>query len=105
MSDSEQVSCSLEPNARSARTAQIVALGRRALIDADIDATTARLRFAADDGVRAELEAIVAAEARCCPFFEMTVGERDGAIELEVFAPDAAQPEFAWLAASFSGRR
>ena len=44
--------------------------------------------------MRERLEAIVAQEARCCPFLTMRLREDSGAgtIVLEVEAPDGAEP-------------
>jgi hypothetical protein len=49
-----------------------------------------RLTFAPD--VRAELDDLVAAERVCCPFLTLTLAPEDGAIALDVVAPDAAGP-------------
>ena len=50
---------------------------------------------------RARLEAIVAAEAECCPFLDMDLREEDGALVLEIRAPQEAEPLVADLVSAF----
>ena len=59
------------------------------------------LRFRANGDTRARLEAIVAAEAECCPFLNMDLREEAGALVLEIRAPQGAEPVVAEMVSAF----
>jgi hypothetical protein len=63
------------------------------------------LRFQSDAATRDRLERIVAAEADCCSFLDLALGERDGELVLTVAAPADAQPVADDLALAFAGGR
>jgi hypothetical protein len=96
------IACSLGADDLKARLDLIAAIGASHLISRDTEGDTRLLRFRNDDGVRRSLEAIVAAEARCCPFLDMTIGEESGALVLVIDAPTEAAPVAAGLAAAFA---
>jgi hypothetical protein len=52
---------------------------------------------------RALLDAFVAAESACCPFFGFVVDEHADHVRLTITAPPAAQTLLAGLAASLAG--
>jgi hypothetical protein len=56
-----------------------------------------RAEFLGGAEITAELEALVALEAECCPFLTMTVRCSTDRIKLEVTAPASAQPLIAEL--------
>jgi hypothetical protein len=60
------------------------------------------LRFKSARDTRAELDRLVAAEAECCPFLEMTVSEGD-ALELTIDGPDDAKPVIADFVGAIRG--
>ena len=98
MDSNTPIACTLSAAALSARLAEMNRLGRDALLSVDGAGT---LRFRADTETRARLEAIVAAEAECCPFLDMDVREEDGALVLEIRAPQEAEPVVADLVSAF----
>jgi hypothetical protein len=63
----------------------MAALGQ-ALTAVSAEASTARLRFPL--GVRPQVEAFVAAESSCCPFFSFEQTLHENEIELYVSAPE-----------------
>ena len=70
--------CSLAAGELEERLAAISSLGADALIAHDRDGSHWRLRFRADAETRRRLKAIVAAEAQCCAFLDLTLWERTG---------------------------
>jgi hypothetical protein len=85
------IACSLATTELPARLAELTTLGRDALTDVLHEPGHAELRFAAGDGARDRIEAIVQAEARCCPFLKMDVRDEPGLLVLSITAPpDAA---------------
>jgi hypothetical protein len=96
------IACSLDAEGLAARAQEYAALGRRSLISVS-QGKGARvlLRFTADKGTRATLDRMVAAEAECCPFLEITVRE-GGALELTIDGPDEAGPVIAELASTIA---
>jgi MerR family transcriptional regulator, copper efflux regulator len=92
------IACSLSATDLSARLAEMKRLGGDALLSADGEGT---LRFRGDMATRARLEAIVAAEADCCPFLDMHLREEAGALVLEIRAAQEAAPVVAELVSAF----
>lgn len=85
------IACSLTATKLPARLAEITTLGRDALTEVLHEAEHAELRFAAGDGARDRIEAIVHAEAQCCPFLNMDIRDEPGLVILSITAPpDAA---------------
>jgi hypothetical protein len=96
------IACTLSATELPGRLQAIAVLGRDALLDARTDGTVARLRFAAADGVRRRVEAIVAAESRCCPFLTMRVADEPDAVVLCIEAPEGAEPVLAEVVGAFT---
>jgi hypothetical protein len=92
------IACTLSAADLSARLGEMKRLGQDALLSVDGAGT---LRFRADGDTRARLEAIVAAEAECCPFLDMGLREEAGAIVLEIRAPQGAEPVVADMVSAF----
>jgi hypothetical protein len=103
MSTELPIACSLGAGDFAQRRAQIAALGRVALLAAEVDGNRARLRFR--PGSRDRVEGFAAAETECCPFFSMRVDEAPDAVRLTIDAPAGAQPLLDELVAAFSGAR
>jgi MerR family transcriptional regulator, copper efflux regulator len=103
MSAEAPIACSLNASELPARHARMAALGRDALLASRAGATHAELRFAARAGVRARLEDLAAAEARCCPFLDMAIADEGDAVVLAIDAPEAAAPVLAELVGAFGG--
>lgn len=62
------IACSLTATELPARLAEMTTLGRDTLKDVLHETGHAELRFAAGHSARERIEAIVQAEAQCCPF-------------------------------------
>jgi hypothetical protein len=95
------IACSLNASEFPERLAEMADLGRAALIDARTEPTRAQLRFAAGAGVRARVEAIVAAESQCCAFLTMRVSDEPDTVVLTIDAPEDAQLVLAELVDAF----
>lgn len=104
MSTALPIVCSLSAGDLAARLAQIVALGRDALLEVRHEATHAQLRFAAHDGVRARVDGIVAAESECCAFLTMRVSDLADTVVLSIDAPQGADLVLAELVGAFRGQ-
>ena len=98
----EPIACSLDAQVLDARLAEIAALGRDALIASDNQPGRAQLRFRSDGNVHLRLAAVVAAEARCCPFLELQLDDDHTGLLLTIAAPPDAEPLLADLAAAFT---
>jgi hypothetical protein len=96
--------CSLGADDLTARLELIAAIGAGNLISRDTEGDTQLLRFRRDDGVRRSLEAVIAAEARCCSFLNMEIREETATatLVLVIDAPAEAAPVAAGLAAAFA---
>jgi hypothetical protein len=99
------IACSLNASELNARLAEMADLGRAALIDARTEPTRAELRLAAGAGVRARVEAIVAAESECCAFLTMRVRDELDTVVLTIDAPEDAHLVLAELVDAFRGER
>jgi hypothetical protein len=98
------IACTLGASELRARLVEIGALGREALVSAGTTRAGAVLRFRPAPGIRARVDAIVAAESGCCPFLDFTVdhGERETVVRIS--APEDGAPAVDELVAAFSGR-
>ena len=94
------LACSLDGAELPRRLADMAAVGRTDLVAADVDGRQAALSF--KPGARERLAAIVAAEAECCPFFDMTLEDRPDGVRLAIDAPPGAEPLLADLVGAFS---
>ena len=101
MSTDTPIACSLGAGDLKQRLAAIVEIGMDSLISREADDTRHLLRFRADATTRRWLEGIVAAEAECCAFLDLSLSERDGELTLSIAAPNDAQAVADGLAAAF----
>jgi hypothetical protein len=99
------IACTLDPAQMPQRGDEIRALGRDGLEAVERGELSVTLHFRRDPSIRARVEAIVAAESRCCAFLDFTVTEAEDATVLTIAAPEGAQPALHDLADLFSGRR
>src|SRR5215210_2820876 len=102
------IACSLSASELPARLAELAALGRAALDAMHHEGNRAELRFAAGPDVRRRVDAIVAAESRCCSFLAMDVTKGPASIVLTIQAPEGAERVLMELLAAFGpadGRR
>ena len=95
------IACSLGAADLAARLAEIRAVGEEGLVRADVDGRRALLVFRA--GVRTRVEAIVAAEAECCAFLDMSLRDAgDGALELSIATPPGGEVVLHELVGAFT---
>jgi hypothetical protein len=104
MSEEKPVACSLGAEELEQRVAAIGAVGPAGLISRSVDEGRHSLRFRATPQRRRRLEEIVAAEAKCCPFLDLSLTEEDGELILSIAAPEAGQATADALADAFAGR-
>jgi hypothetical protein len=89
------IACSLTGPELEQRLAEIAAAGKAARRVGD------ELHFPADRATRERLEAIIAAESRCCAFLSFELRENGEELVLSVSAPEEAAPIAAELLAAF----
>jgi len=103
MASEVPIACTLGATELRQRLAEMRDIGRVALLGVDRRRGLAVLRFRPDADRRRRLAAIVAAEADCCAFLEMTLGEDGDAVALSISAPVGAEPVLDDLIAAFAG--
>jgi hypothetical protein len=86
------IACSLTGAEYRSRADDIGRFARDALLERRRIDGGARLTFDDAPGVRARLEAFVAAESQCCPFLTMDLHAAGGRLVLDVTGPEAAAP-------------
>jgi MerR family copper efflux transcriptional regulator len=91
------IGCSLSGADLEERLTEIAAAGKAGRRVGD------ELRFPADRGTRERLEAIIAAESRCCPFLTFDLRERADELVLRIDAPAEAKPIAAELVEALGG--
>ncbi len=96
---SEPVACLLSGFELEQRLAEISAAGRDAVRVGD------ELYFPADAATRERLEAIIAAESRCCAFLSFDLRESGDELVLGIAAPAEAEPIAAELTEAFKAKR
>lgn len=101
MADEIPIACSLGAAELEQRLTEIAAVGSASLISRAREGDRHLLRFRADATTRRRLEAIVAAEAECCSFLELTLSDDAGVLVLSIGAPEDAEAVAAGLAAAF----
>ncbi len=99
------IACSLSATELPERLAEMAALGDSALVDTRTEPTHAELRFAAGDGVRERVDAIVAAESQCCSFLTMRATEEPDLVVLTIDGPEGAEIVISEMVAAFRGQR
>ena len=101
MTKGTPIACSLGASDLRQRLDEIAEVGADSLIERGTDGGCHQLRFRSGADTRRRLEAIVAAEAKCCSFLELSLEERGGELVLSVSAPQDGQPIADELAAAF----
>jgi hypothetical protein len=103
MSAELPIACSLNAPDLPGRLTEITTLGRDALIDVVREPARVELRFAAGDGIRDRLDAIVQAEAQCCAFLNMGLRDQPDQVVLHITAPPEADLVLGELVDAFRG--
>ncbi len=98
------VACRLGPEEGSARLRRWKALADRGRPIARRDGDRLEVRYAAEAGVLHELEALAAAERRCCSFVSWSVTRDGDRAVLHVTADASAPDRVAAIAALFGVR-
>jgi hypothetical protein len=87
MTEDKPIACSLQGRQLEQRLDEIAALAAGSLLGQERDGESQRLRFRPDPETRRRLEALIAAEAECCPFLELSLETGASEIVLTVLAP------------------
>ncbi len=104
MTNVQSIACTLGASDLSQRLDEIATLGADSLIAHELKDDAHTLRFRRDDGTRDQLEGIIAAEARCCSFLDLSVSERDDDLVLAIAAPEGGEQLAEALALAFLQR-
>ena len=102
MTEGPPIACSLGASDLRKRLNVIAEVGAESLIERTVDREGHLLRFRSNPRTRGRLEAIVAAETKCCSFLDLKLEERSGELILLVRAPHDGQPIADELAAAFA---
>jgi hypothetical protein len=97
------IACSLGGGALRARRRTLAELGRASFLGAGGGGGRHTLRFRGDPGTRTALEAVVEAEAECCPFLALSICGSGGELTLCIEAPEGGEEMAEALAASLRG--
>lgn len=103
MTKGTPIACSLGASDLRQRLDEIAEVGADSLIERKADGEHHLLRFRSGSDTRRRLEAIVAAEAKCCSFLGLAIEEEGGELVLSISAPLDGQPIADELAAAFAG--
>jgi hypothetical protein len=93
--------CSLDAGGLEERLAAIGEVGAEGLIDRRAEGGGHHLRFRSDPKTRRQLEEVIAAEAECCAFLELSLREAGEELILAIAAPEAGQSIADTLAGAF----
>lgn len=88
MPEDVPIACTLTSGELSDRIADARRLGERALVGLEVSERRALLRF---NGERDGVDALVAAESACCPFFAFDVRQEGERVELEIATPEGGE--------------
>lgn len=102
MANDTPIACSLSASDLERRLAEIAAVGAKSLISRETHGDRHLLRFRRDEDTRKMLEDIVAAEAECCAFLDLSLDEVDGELTLWIAAPRDVKALADSLAGAFS---
>lgn len=104
MAEDTPIACSLDASELTQRLAAIAEIGaQRGLISRDVEGDCQVLHFRASVATRKRLEEIVAAEAKCCSFLDLSLSEAEDELVLRIAAPQDARALAKELSAAFAG--
>jgi len=98
------IACTLTAAQMPQRLAEIRAIGQAALLSAETTESDATLRFRAGADTRTRVEAIVAAESKCCAFLRFDLTDEPRALVLNIRAPEGGEPVLHQLVTAFRGQ-
>jgi hypothetical protein len=101
VTDPNPIACTLGTSQLRQRLDEIAALGAESLLGHELEDGAHTLRFHRDDRTRRQLEEIVAAEARCCPFLDLSINESEDDLVLAIAAPEGGDQLAEALALAF----
>ncbi len=101
MTDDNPIVCSLDAEGLQRRLAAIAAVGADSLISTQVEGDCHLLRFRTNAATRKRLEEIVAAEAECCSFLDLSLHGEGDKLVLEIAAPQEAQALAGGIATAF----
>lgn len=104
MTKKPPIACSLDAAALRQRLDEIADLGATSLVESGVDGERHLLRFRSGAGTRRRLEAIIAAEATCCSFLDLSLEERGDQLVLSVCAPEDGRQLALEFAAAFTAK-
>jgi hypothetical protein len=91
MSKPPPIACTLGAAERPRRAADIRRLGEDGLLSVERGDRQAVLRFRREPGIRDRIDALVAAESRCCAFLGFEVAEEGQETVLAITAPPGGE--------------
>jgi hypothetical protein len=103
MDDEIPIACTLTAAQMHERLAEMGQIGRSSLVAVDGQLGRPVLHFRDDTQTRKWLEAVVAAEARCCAFLAFDLEQRFDGLALTITGPELAEPLVADLVDAFRG--
>jgi len=103
MTEAPPIACSLRAGDLQQRLAEIAVIGKESLAGRETEEGRHLLRFRSDAETRRRLEAILAAEAECCSFLDLTLEESGRELILSIASPEDGQTVADELAAAFAG--
>ena len=101
MTDDTPIACSLGASELEQRLVAIARIGADSLVSRDLKDGRHLLRFRAGAASQAQLEEIVAAEAECCSFLDLSLSIDVDELVLSIAAPQDAQALADGLASTF----
>lgn len=104
MTEGTPIACSLGASELRQRLHEIAEVGADSLIERSVDGGRHLLRFRSGADTRRRLEAIVTAEAKCCSFLDLSLGEQGAELTLSISAAEDGQLVADELAAAFAHR-
>jgi hypothetical protein len=98
------VVCSLGAGDLAQRLSAIAEIGAESLIDRRANEGRHLLRFRSDPKTQRRLEDVIAAEAECCAFLDLSLEEDGDDLILSIAAPEAGQATADGFAAAFAAQ-
>ncbi len=101
MTATPPIACTLEPGEKPGRRAEVVSLGRDALLAVESGNRVVTLQFVDTEEHTAQLDSFVAAESACCAFLDFERWSADGRQLLRIEAPEGGELMLDEIVAAF----